>query len=45
MRFPFCKSHMLVVGGKATRWFPPIDLSTIEDKITNLKLRGYWNDL
>ncbi len=36
---------MLVVGGKATRWFPPIDLSTIEDKITNLKLRGYWNDL
>ena len=36
---------MLVVGGKATRWFPPIDLSTTEDKITNLKHRGYWNDL
>ena len=33
---------MLVIAMKATRWWPPIDLSTIDDKIYNLKVRGRW---
>ena len=44
MKFPFNKSHCIIIDGKATRWWPMIDLNTLEDKINNLKVRGYWNE-
>jgi|TARA_R100000008_G_scaffold84054_1_gene70568 hypothetical protein len=37
------KQLVLVENGKVIRAnFPFIDLRTLEDKIDNLKLRGYW---
>jgi|MDTE01.1.fsa_nt_gb hypothetical protein len=43
MKYPYPKSYMLVVGNKATRWWPPIDMSDMYDKIHNLRARGYWS--
>ena len=44
MKFPYSKSYCSLIDGKVSRWWPMIDLSTLDDKINNLKVRGYWDE-